>query len=679
MKKLLTFLALAAAVVACEPTPRAIEPGASPISGPIALTADDSRIVIASEDHDEILVVDRASKELQQRIAVGSAPSHLVVSGTTAVVTSRYGHSVSVVDLAASSVSRTISVGAEPMGLTEIEPGIYAVVLAGENAVAVVDTVAGVVVKKVALGGTDPRAIALLDDGTLYVSHMASGHFSRVDLTAETSTTINVTTRNDFGARLIPEHLRSLTKDPVQGTILVAHSQANADTVRAPIGDPNFDMGFGDGACGYSGCPTELGAVVPGITEVDPGTDIVVVPQHADQNGGSNTRNDGGGFTGAVAMDCFDCGFNTIVAPPSVLNPFEGRFAGVQIANPTALALFDGGRGQLIVNMSTKNALLLRRTLKGNANDVIATAKLGNGASGVAISHDGQHAYVWNQFDGAVTEIALPVVESRSTTPFSTGEEQEPVNVSRDIVEDSAQFGLIPELVVTTRNVVEDRFDAQASLGRKMFHDATDERISHNGTVSCGSCHPDGRADGRTWQFTFGPRNTPQLGGDILDTAPFHWPGDVPTVAALNDMTVKPFMGGAGMTAREFEPIAAFLGTIRQAPSVAAAAGALSEIEQLGKAVFESEATGCTACHAGAHFTDNRSHNIGSTADFRDITTFQTPVLHGLHRSAPYFHDGRYQSLEQMVVDSVLTDKMGKGSHLNDDEAAALVAYLKTL
>jgi hypothetical protein len=32
-----------------------------------------------------------------------------------------------------------------------------------------------------------------------------------------------------------------------------------------------------------------------------------------------------------------------------------------------------------------------------------------------------------------------------------------------------------------------------------------------------------------------------------------------------------------------------------------------------------------------------------------------------------------------MVGATVLTDRMGKGSHLTDDEVIALVAYLKTL
>ena len=671
MHKLFVSLSLALAVagLGCEPALNEAAPGYSPSSGPIALTADDRFIVIAAEDHDEVLVVNRDSRAIVRRTAVADAPSHLIVQGNLAIVTSRYGHVVSVVDIDNGTVVRTITTGAEPIGLTRVADGVVAVALAGEGAIAVVDFKAGVVTRTIPLNRPDPRAVALLDDGSLYVSHMSSGVFSRVDIDAGTARVVDVTTRNDFGVRLIAEHQRSLTFDPTSKTVVMAHSQANADTVRAPIGDntefrDDEFQGGGEGGCGYSGCQTELGAVVPGLTEVDPGGDVVIIPQTVSAEPDNGT-------VGEFPTDGFGGTFSA--APPSVLNPFESRFAGVSVSNPAAVALFDGGRGQLVVNLGTKNALLLRRNLNGSASDVIGTAPLGNGAASVVLSHDGQMAYVWNQFDGSVTEIALPAVESRNAkTRFVEGDV-----ATADF--DTAELTTVPELAARTYAVVEDALEVAASDGRKIFHDATDPRVSAAGSVSCASCHPDGRTDGRTWQFTFGPRNTPQLGGDILDTAPFHWPGDVPTVSALNEMTVKPFMGGDGLDVADFDLVAAFISTIRAAPAASKARVALTAVEVHGKEIFESAETGCTACHSGEHFTDNGSYDVASSANESDIRAFQTPVLHGLHRSAPYFHDGKYDSLEQLVAVAVRGDTMGVGSHLDDAAAAALVAYLKTL
>ncbi|MDP2341284.1 MAG: c-type cytochrome [Deltaproteobacteria bacterium] len=673
MKKILGTMSLAAlalAVMSCEPERRPVEPGQSPVSGPIALTADDANIVIAAEDQDLVLIVDRATREVRHSVSVGDAPSHLVVHGDVAVVTTRYGHSVAVIDIAKGTVVKTIAVGTEPMGLVMLPGGNRAaVVLAGDAAVAVVDLTAGVVEQTIALNSPDPRAVALLADGSLYVSHLSSGNFSRVDVVAGTARLVSVKTRNDFGAQLNPEHLRSLTVDPVSGNVLVAHSQANADTVRAPIGDPSQDNS-GQENCGYNGCANspQLGAVVPGVTEVDPNENVVIVPQSVAQN-----QNGGG-----ARDDCFDCaidpgfgGFGVIAAPPSVLNPFDGRFNGVQLSNPTTMALFDGARGQLVVNMGSKNAILMRRQLDGAAADVLGVVKLGNGAQGVALAHDGAHAYVWNQFDGTVSELELPDVDGdQKDTKFVPDAEGKPA---------LAELGVVPEFAADTFLVVADALEVDASIGRKMFHDATDSRIAASGTVSCASCHPDGRSDGQTWQFTFGPRNTPQLGGGILDSAPFHWPGDVAAVKDLNSMTVLPFMGGSGLDDGSFQFVAAFIDTIRAAPSAASARAALNAAEVHGQEIFESAETGCTACHNGRHLTDNASYDIGSKADERDIRAFQTPVLHGLNRSAPFFHDGRFKDMNDLVERAVRSDKMGTGSHLTDSDAADLVAYLKTL
>ncbi len=677
MKKVLASLSLAVLSVgiACEPAPRTIDPGKSPVSGALAVTRDNEHILIADEDRDQLLILNRATKAIQSRVDVGDAPGHVVeLSDGSAAVTTRYGNSLVVVDVARGQVQQTIAVGTEPYGLTELIDGRIAVVLAGEAAVALVDLAQGVVTKKTQLTDPDPRAIAVIGD-TMYITHMATGAFSKVAIDGDVATRIDVKTRNDFGPSVIPEHLRSLTVDDETGEIMVAHSQANSDTVRSPIDEPGVPDGGGE-CSGYGGCPATLGAVVPGITVVDTGTDAVVVPEQA-----GNQNNPNAGFE-----DCFDCGFpgggfGFAPNPPSILNPFDGRFAigngkPLELANPAALALFDGGRGQIIVNLSSKNALLMKRDLNGSASDVIASVKLGNGAQSIAISQDGAVAYVWNQFDMTLSEIQLPQVDDGIDTAskFVPDAQGNPVA--------DAELGIVPELAAKTIALdLVDALDAEASTGRIMFHNATDSRISANATVSCASCHPDGRNDGRTWLFVFGPRNTPQLGGDILDTAPFHWPGDVTSVADLNRMTVLPFMGGSGLDAGSFEYVAKFIGTIRAAPSVITARG-LNEQELRGEAIFNREDTQCSTCHAGADFTDNRAYDVQTkSADsrFADITTFQTPVLHGLNRSAPFLHDGSQKTIEDLVENIVATDKMGKGSQLSLDEKADLIAYLKTL
>lgn len=657
---------------ACEPELHDVEPGASPASGMVSVEGD--TLVLAAPDHDQVLVVDASTREVQHRIDVGDEPSHVIVDGNRALATTRFGHTLEVIDTERGEVVRSITVGVEPVGLTKIDGARVAVVLAGESAVVVVNHETGAIEKRIGLASKDPRAIARTDDGRLHVTHMTAGVMSVIDVEAERAELRSMVTMNTMGPTTQPNLMRSITVAPDGNTLLVAHTQSNSSTVRAPIGEGFTDPNTGGGDCGYSGCATELPAQTPAVTEIEVTTGTVVTPEPAMLEGGD--QNDGFGGAEPMPADCFDCGFGMpfMQNPPSFLNPNEMRFGGVPMNNATALALFDGGRGMLVLNTGSRNVVMLRRDLDGTAGDVLGVVNVGHGAQSLAISADGTRAFVYNQFDGTITEFELPVLRSGPTTtskyiPADDG----------DAAPVAAEFREVAIIAGETWTVTDDALDPLVSRGRKLFHDALDTRISQSHSVSCATCHPDGRNDGQTWQFTFGPRNTPQLGGGILDTAPFHWPGDVTTHRDLNSLTVLAFMGGTGLDAGSLDAIGSFIDTIRAAPSPAALDTELSDAAFRGKEIFDSTEARCTECHTGDHFTDNKNWNIGTRAGELDRHDFQTPVLHGLLRSGPYLHDGSKATLEDLVRDVIRSDRMGRGSHLSDQEAADLVEYLKTL
>jgi DNA-binding beta-propeller fold protein YncE len=674
LRPLLGLLA-ALALVACEPTSSGPAPGSSPASGPIAISQDDAQILVASEDHGELLLIDRERKVLTGRVATGRGAAHVLqVTDDLAVVSNRYAHSISVVNVDTGALVATHPVGVEPYGLAKVDDDTVAVVLSGEEALVLVALDSGEILARADLGQKDPRAVARLDNGSFLITHMIDGLVSKVAGDLTSVSTHDITRENAFGPTTHPNHLRSITVDTTGDSVFIAHSQANADTVRAPIGEGGFDEFGGDsGACGYSGCAQELGAVVPALTQLNADSVAPVAPVASDVDANDPFFDD---EPREAFVDCFDCGgdfFFFRVNPPDFLNPFENRFNGVDLNNPTAVALIDGGHGSMVVHMGTKNVLILRRDLQGTADDVVGSVSVGHGATGIALSHDGRFAYVWNQFDGSVTEIEVPDLTTQPENQSGFVEEGPPASRR-----ESAEFRRVRRFVGDTTVVVDDALTPEASLGRKLFHDATDSRISENHAISCASCHPDGRTDGRTWQFTFGPRNTPQLGGAILETAPFHWPGDVETHRELNSMTVLAFMGGMGLDERSMDAIGAFIDTIPAAPSRASVYG-LSDAEQRGRDLFTSTETRCTECHYGEHFTDNRNWDVDTRATSADIDAFQTPVLHGLSRSGPYLHDGSALTVRQMLEELVATDRMGQGSHLTSDQLDDLAAYLLTL
>lgn len=83
----------------------------------------------------------------------------------------------------------------------------------------------------------------------------------------------------------------------------------------------------------------------------------------------------------------------------------------------------------------------------------------------------------------------------------------------------------------------------------------------------------------------------------------------------------------------------------------------------------------CSTCHIpDSAFTDNRVHNIGTGLDHVE-GFFATPTLLNVALTAPYLHDGRLATLEDVVVWFNHDFEL----ELNDAETSDLTAYLETV
>ena len=135
----------------------------------------------------------------------------------------------------------------------------------------------------------------------------------------------------------------------------------------------------------------------------------------------------------------------------------------------------------------------------------------------------------------------------------------------------------------------------------------------------------------------------------------------------------------------------------------------LSAEEQRGFELFMTEyepRTGqfgadCFHCHGGPLFSDHQFHNNGLpgtdpgrfavTHAEADRGKFATPSLRQLTRTAPYMHDGRFATLEEVVahystglhrsptLDPNLAKHPAAGVPLSAGDQRSLVAFLKTL
>ena len=210
---------------------------------------------------------------------------------------------------------------------------------------------------------------------------------------------------------------------------------------------------------------------------------------------------------------------------------------------------------------------------------------------------------------------------------------------------------------------------AAAARGRQLFYRTDDVRISVDG-LACASCHIDGRDDAITWKTPMGPRQTPMLAGRLEGTQPYGWEGNRATLADYVGNTVTN-LGGKGLQQVELVDLTAFLHTMPAPPSAAPV-----DIADRGRLLFEGPALGCAGCHRGGAGTDRSVHDLAASAT-PSGDAFDTPSLRFVAGSAPYFHDGRYPTLEALLADPA--DKMADTASLSDADRAALAAYLRTL
>jgi cytochrome c peroxidase len=129
---------------------------------------------------------------------------------------------------------------------------------------------------------------------------------------------------------------------------------------------------------------------------------------------------------------------------------------------------------------------------------------------------------------------------------------------------------------------------------------------------------------------------------------------------------------------------------------------ALTSEEKEGMSIFKSK---CSSCHKGELFTDfsfrnnglvpikiNDQGRFGVTGIDTDLYKFKVPSLRNVGLTAPYMHDGRYHSLEEVLdhyaesvhksntLDPIFTKSEAKiGIDLSPSERQAIITFLKTL
>ncbi len=317
-------------------------------------------------------------------------------------------------------------------------------------------------------------------------------------------------------------------------------------------------------------------------------------------------------------------------------------YTGLPYSNECLLpraAAYRASTGTLLVSCAGIDAML---ELDTRGADPIRLEKrridVPSGPTGIAVDDGRGLAVVWSQFEGQITLVDL----------------------------DNQNPGVIVPVSV-------DRTPAAQMLarGRQMFHLSEDLRVSNDG-VSCASCHPDGRDDAFTWSTPEGPRQTIMLAGRASNTAPYGWQGKHGDLHAYLGNTFSR-LGGTGMSGADLEALITYLEKL-QGPSFM---NASNDDARRGQALFNDAEIGCATCHIEGAGVDKTTHDVGSKSTADMDVKFDTPSLKFVKGTAPYFHDGRYKTIEDML--KATDSEMGHTSHLNAQQRNQLAAYLETL
>jgi YVTN family beta-propeller protein len=218
---------------------------------------------------------------------------------------------------------------------------------------------------------------------------------------------------------------------------------------------------------------------------------------------------------------------------------------------------------------------------------------------------------------------------------------------------------------------------AEASLARRgeaMFYDA---RRSHNQWFSCNTCHSEGHTSGLTFDTlnddSYGnPKLTPTLRG-VTKTGPWTWHGWQKDLGAAVTKSFTETMYGPKPSADEVKAMLAYFETLEQPPNP----HPRDEAAARGEKLFRGKA-GCVRCHKGDEYTSTGTYDVGLEDDGSPYDKWNPPSLRGLWDRGPYLHDGRAETLEELLERPHAPQKLG-GEALTPAERKDLIDFLKSL
>jgi cytochrome c peroxidase len=291
---------------------------------------------------------------------------------------------------------------------------------------------------------------------------------------------------------------------------------------------------------------------------------------------------------------------------------------------------------------------------------------------------------------GATLRIGntFPLSGDQTVLPPGTELNEEALDKPRELFRSEAQGGAKSYTV----NLGDLAFNSNLILGGP----------ARRAGMSCGTCHVNGAGNGKLFvpgmstrpgNFdTTGPLFNPRAHNRARDPvripslrgarflAPYGNDGRIASLREFVRNVIVNEFDGPEPSSAILDAIVAYIEDIDFLPNLNLVAGGrlgprTNDAQRRGEALFfkpfpHNPELSCATCHIpSSGFVDHRQHSVGSGG------LFKTPTLMNANFNAPYFHDGRYDTYDQVIGHFDRTFELG----LSQQDRADLAAYLQAI
>lgn len=586
----------------------------------MAVSKDGNRLYVVAQEANELMVVDLDKNKVVDHIKVGIHPHSVVLSKSNefAYVSNQWSDNISVISLKTSTVVDTLKTGNGPSGLSLSlnEETLYAVNTFSSD-MSVINLSDKAEIKRLPVGN-DPTGITISPDGEkIYV----------------TSRRGNIV---PYGEPLVSDIAEVNThRQRVTNMLGVESAYLMENAAFTPSGD----LALMTLIRPKNNVPTiqvEEGWMMNhGIGIIEQTGQKRIVQLLLDE-------------PNSYYSDPFD-----IVITP------DGKKAFVSSSGVDCISVISIDSIRVLLNeSSTERLTLLSNNLGISSSYVIKRIPTGNNPKGLVLSPDGKLLYVAEYLNDRIAVI--------NTENFET---MDPIDLGG------------PKRITVARK------------GQRLFNNAGG---TFQNQYACYTCHPDSHEDGLIYNMASKDMgrnitNTQSL-REISGTAPFKWNGKNQTVYKQDGMRFSTVLTRTEQFSYpDLDALVAYILTgIKYPPNLMNNPdGELTESQLRGKAIFERsvdnlgneipEINRCITCHPPPFYSNFQMVDVSTLAATDDSMLFDTPHLNDIYASAPYLHDGRAETLEEIWTVYGTDDKHGYVNDMTKMQLNDLVDYLKSL